>query len=322
MPPRHGALVISLDFELHWGGRDHTAPTSLYAANLHGARRAIPAILERFRQCEIAATWATVGMLFARSPDELRAASPSIRPSYANPRLDPYGEPLGANEAADPLHFAPSLIDAIVATPRQEVATHTFSHFYCLDPGATRAAFAADLAAAVAIAGRRGIATRSIVFPRNQRNPMFDGVLRDAGVIAYRGNPRSWMYTATSAETRWRRVGRLIDTYAPLSGDNTYAWADIAAGDDLRDVPASFFLRPWSRRLAALDGVRVRRICRSIERAARDGRVVHLWWHPHNFGANLAENLGVLDQLLDVYGRCRDRYGMQSLTIGETALAA
>lgn len=322
MPPRRGTLVISLDFEIHWGVRDHAPPTGPYAPNLLGVRRAIPAILDRFRHHEIAATWATVGMLFARSREELAAFSPPIRPTYADPRLDPYAEPLGADEATDPLHFAPSLIDAIAATPGQELATHTFSHFYCLDPGATRDAFAADLTSAVAIAAARGMALRSIVFPRNQRNPAFDGVLRDVGIVAYRGNPRARMYAGAATETHGRRVARLVDTYLPITGDNTYDPSYVASGDGLHDVPASFFVRPWSRRLAPLDGARLRRIGDSMKRAARDGRIVHLWWHPHNFGANTAQNLEFLERILAVYRACRDQYGMRSTTMGDVATSA
>ena len=45
------------------------------------------------------------------------------------------------NEADDPLHYAPSLIDDILRRRRQELATHTFSHCYCLEEGQTEEAF-------------------------------------------------------------------------------------------------------------------------------------------------------------------------------------
>ena len=35
-PARGGALVVSLDFELHWGVRDHVSPSDPYVANLLG----------------------------------------------------------------------------------------------------------------------------------------------------------------------------------------------------------------------------------------------------------------------------------------------
>src|SRR5687767_6180386 len=107
---RRGALVISLDFEIHWGVRDHRPADSPYSANLLGERQAIPAMLRLFEAYGIHATWATVGMLFARTREEWRDLSPHLKPRYTRPELDPYDEPLGENEEADPLHFAPTLI--------------------------------------------------------------------------------------------------------------------------------------------------------------------------------------------------------------------
>jgi peptidoglycan/xylan/chitin deacetylase (PgdA/CDA1 family) len=66
-----GAMVIYLDFELHWGVRDHAPPTRPYRENLDGARAAIPAMLRLFEEFDVRATWATVGFLFAQSRDEI-----------------------------------------------------------------------------------------------------------------------------------------------------------------------------------------------------------------------------------------------------------
>jgi hypothetical protein len=55
--------------------------------------------------------------------------------------------------------------------------------------------------------------------------------------------------------------------------------------------------------------------------AARTGRSFHLWWHPHNFGANLAENLAVLEAVLKHHAHLRDTYGVQPATMAEVARA-
>ena len=131
-----GTFVISLDFELHWGVRDHRTVAD-YRENLLGVRRVVPALLALFSEYGIRATWATVGFLFFESNDELMAALPSERPAYVDKRFDPYaalGE-VGKNEADDPFHFAPTLIRMIQAAPQQEIATHTFSHFYAMADG-------------------------------------------------------------------------------------------------------------------------------------------------------------------------------------------
>lgn len=320
-PP--GALVFSLDFELHWGVLERD-PDGPYGPNLRGARVAVPRMLELFAERGVGATWATVGLLMAGSRAEAERLSPAIRPKYANPRLDAYAVPVGEGEEDDPLHYAPSLVRRIVETPGQELATHTFSHFYCLEPGQTREAFAADLAAAAQAAKPYGARMRSIVFPRNQHNPAYDGALRDAGIVAYRGNPLAWMYRASQAagQTLPLRLARGADAYLPLSGDNGWAWSDLRHENGLCNVPASFFLRPARPGVPALDALSLRRLRRAMESAARAGRVVHIWWHPHNFGVNLEENLGRLRALLDSFAACRDRWGMRALTMADAADAA
>ena len=106
MPPpdsaRPGALVISLDVELHWGVRDLFPLGGPYTAHLVGARAAIPAMLALFARYDVRATWATVGMLFAEGPADRARFDPALRPAYADPALDPYAEPVGAGEADDP----------------------------------------------------------------------------------------------------------------------------------------------------------------------------------------------------------------------------
>src|SRR5690349_14866585 len=109
--PVHGAFVVSLDFELHWGVRDTQPVDGSYRRHLLGAREATPRMLDLFEKCGTAATWATVGMLFARDREEWNAYKPAIIPKYVKKQDDPYQEKVGANEAADPFHYAASLID-------------------------------------------------------------------------------------------------------------------------------------------------------------------------------------------------------------------
>ena len=139
-----GAFVISLDFELMWGVRDKRTIAN-YGANILGVREAIPAMLDLFAERGIACTWATVGFLFFRGKDELMAALPGQLPAYTDGRLSPYDDVArsGADEADDPYHFGLSLLERIRGYPRQEVGTHTFSHFYCLEEGAALADFRA-----------------------------------------------------------------------------------------------------------------------------------------------------------------------------------
>ena len=56
-----------------------------------------------------------------------------------------------------------------------------------------------------------------------------------------------------------------------------------------------------------------------VEQAARTGRIFHLWWHPHNFGAHLRDNLLFLRGILEEVDRRRQRGTIVSLTMAEVA---
>lgn len=320
-----GALVISLDFELHWGLRDAHRVTGPYSRNLLGARTVIPRILDLFTSFGVHATWAVVGMLGCRGRREWEAFRPDELPQYCDSRLSPYEEPVGRNEQDDALHFAPTLIRQIAQTPGQEIGSHTFSHYYCLEPGQTRSAFAADLRAVGAVHRALGLAPpRAIVLPRNQVNCSYLDVISQAGFAVFRGNQKSWMYQPGrgSRVARARRAGRLLDAYVSLAGRHLTAWEDVSLPNGLCNVPASLFLRPCTSSHSPLARVRRARINRALREAAVESKIFHLWWHPHNFGASPDANLCFLESLLTEFAGLRNRDGMISASMSEVADAA
>lgn len=318
----HGAVfVVSLDFELYWGVRDRTT-IDAYKGNLLGVRAVVPALLALFAEYEIHATWATVGFLFFAGRDDLLQGLPSRKPNYANPRLSPYNDlaRTGRDEQQDPFHFAPSLIELIASSPHQEIGTHTFSHYYCLERGQDIAAFRDDLAAAIQVAYGYDLRLQSLVFPRNQCNSQYLAVCAEMGITAYRGNESSWIYQAKNEEDEslLRRAVRFADAYVRLSSHNAHSPREIAGGFPF-NIPASRFLRPYSERLRLLEPLRLRRILGDLTYAAKTGQVYHLWWHPHNFGVNLGENIAFLRRILAHCAHLREAHGMESLNMGELA---
>ncbi len=313
------AFVISLDFELMWGVRDHENIGS-YGAHVLGVREAVPRLLDLFEKNAIRATWATVGFVFCRSKEELFASAPALRPSYVQAGLSNYDyfAEVGSDEKSDPYYFGASLLDRIAACPGQEIGSHSFSHYYCLEAGQTLAEFDADIAAAVAIAKRRGVTLKSFVFPRNQYSDGHLGVLGRNGFKVFRGNERAWAYRATAGagQSNFRRALRLADHYLNLTGQHVHGRLDRAG---LVETPASRFLRPYSRTLAALDRLRLHRITSALDAAAAAGRTFHLWWHPHNFGANIERNFEFLTHILAQFAKHRDRHGMVSANMGDFA---
>lgn len=317
MEVKNGILIVSLDFELYWGLRDKRT-IHQYEENLKGVYKAIERILELFDKYEIHATWATVGFLFAKNTEELKTLFPDKTPNYHNTELNPY-DYIKRSELLDgSCHYARELVERIHEYKNQEIGTHTFSHYYCLENGQSKEEFSSDVAAAVKIAEMRGISIESLVFPRNQWNNEYLPVLNEHGIKAYRGNEKSWLYKAVgqTEENHVRRALRLLDAYLNLSGANSY---DISSLGTIRplNISSSRFLRPVSKRFSVFEGLRRRRIVNALEQAARDNKVFHLWWHPHNFGVNTDENIEFLESILSSFSDMRMKYQMKSFNMGE-----
>ena len=322
MPNHRGSFVISLDFELMWGVRD-VATKSSYGRNILGVHQVIPRLLDCFTKYQIHATFATVGFLFFETKEEMLQHLPQRKPQYKNAVLTPYGDYLnhevGENYKDDLYHFAPQLIELIKNTPHQEISTHTFSHYYCLEEGQSIEDFEQDLKQAISAARLRGCEIKSIIFPRNQFNPEYLKVCIQYGVHIYRNNERSWIYKSRNRdkESKLRRAIRLINAYLNLSGHHCYSDEEMYQGGELVDIPSSRFLRPFSRKLAFLDGLRLRRIKRAMTYAAKNNKMFHLWWHPHNFGINQDENFSFLTKILEHYRELNHKYQFQSINMLE-----
>jgi len=315
-----GVFTVSLDFELYWGLRDKQSIEEC-KYRLQGARKAVPEMLRMFSNSDIHATWATVGFLFFNDADDLNNNIPKLLPKYKREELSPYKYIKEASELHPAYHFAPGLIDLILEHDGQEIGTHTFSHYYCLEEGQSLAQFEADIFSAINIAKAKGVTIESLVFPRNQWNTEYLSSLIKLGVQCYRGNESSWIYKASDdvGQNKFQRAFRLMDAYFNLTGHNTYALKDCIQEKPF-NFPASRFLRPYSAKLAFLDRLRLRRIKNAMSDAAINNRIFHLWWHPHNFGTNANENIAFFGKIVEHFNFLKKNHGMVSLNMGELCL--
>lgn len=318
-------FVISLDFELFWGMFDKVT-ISEYGERIQGEQTAIPRMLALFSEYGIHATWATVGMLMARNKNELLSLLPpkELRPTYEDMNVSSYRYietmPIGRSETDDKYHFGSSLVQKILATPQQEIGNHTFSHYYCIDGHKNSdEVFSADIDAFNRIAETYGINATSIVFPRNQTSLEALRTCYKKGIRAYRGNENHFLYEARkdSSQSLFIRGLRLLDHYLNISGHNTYTIEKRE--NEIVNIPASRFLRPWSKTLRFLEPLRMRRIKNAMTHAGKHGEVFHLWWHPHNFGIDQEENFKNLEEILKHFKILQEKYGMQSASMSDLA---
>ena len=312
-----GSFVISLDFELYWGVRD-VLTREEYGANILGTKTAIPSMVELFEKYNARATFATVGLLFCKSDNDIQQYSPNLKPSYIIKKLSPYEDNFIDIFSSTDTHFysALEIILQLKNSPNIEIGTHTFSHFYCWEAGQSVDEFEADILAAVKIAENNDVVLKSIVFPRNQVSKEYLRVCAKYGITHYRGNPSRFYNEEGGFKNK---ILRFVDTYINIGGDTMYGYDELRE-DSMYNVKASRFFRPYSPRLGFLDSLKLKRIKDEMTSAAMQNKIYHLWWHPHNFGINQKQNLNALESILLHYSMLNQKYEFESQTMSDLSL--
>lgn len=307
-------LVISLDFELLWGVAD--SKDERYYDNITAVRDIIPRLIDLFERFEVGVTWATVGAVCCANLEDFVSSCPKWpHDGTSEAALNPLGNYETLLNTPENLLFAPELVEMIALAPLQELGCHSFGHIYACAEDVSASQFGSDVAAAVLRLKRPKQQISSFVFPRNQVNPEYLSILEQHGFSAFRGNTDHWAYAFSSnrLQSYGSRIFRFVDSYLPLSGSRSVSPEIVT--DSLVDVPASCFFRPYKKQLSILEPLKIRRIKWSMKRAARSGRLFHLWWHPHNFGAHAQENLCQLEEILTYFSLLRQEYNFESLTM-------
>lgn len=309
-----GYFVISLDFELAWGVFDTLVPGK-HQEYFKQTKLVIPEILKVFQDNRIEATWATVGMLFNKNWEEWEKNIPAVIPNYKKSKLSAYefGNSVKSSSSEE-YCFAPELIQEIVNSRGQELATHTYSHYYCLEEGQTAESFDKDLEKAVAVAASMGIKLNSLVFPRNQFAEGYVGICNKHGLNYIRSNPESWYWKDTNSNSILDKFGRTGDAYFNF-GKKSYHFDNVpkTLSQPLQQKASRFF-RPVEGN-NYLRKLKIKRIKAEMERAAKNKEIYHLWWHPHNFGHHPRESMKDLKIILDHFNELNGKYNFQSVNM-------
>lgn len=319
-----GQFVISLDFEKYWGVFDVRTLESNKSILTH-VKPIIIRLLDLCDQYNIKITFATVGFLFAKSKDDLVKFFPSEKPNYSNQKLSPYDlfNTIGNTKEEITYYFADSLLKLIINNGNHEIGSHTFCHYYCNETGQTKKQFEADLKAAIRIAKRYDVNIKSIVFPRNQLNKEYIKVCAQNGITSYRGTENHWMYDTHDTkqlESPLHRIFRLLDAYINVSGHNTYKPSTLLDSENnIVNIRSSRFLRSHNKKLKFLEPLKLSRIKKGMQYAAKNNEMYHLWWHPHNFGTNMEENFIALEEIFKTYSNLNKDHGFESNTMSGLA---
>ena len=321
-----GHFVISLDYEIHWGVFDKRS-VEAYRENLINVGKVIDRLLELCDKYDVKITFSTVGFLFAKDKSELLKYAPKNKPTYHVEKFSPYPliDTIGENEEEDPYHYGLSGIKKIINNGNHEIGTHTFCHYYCHIPGQTIEQFDDDINSAKNIAKSIGVDIKSLVFPRNMIDahkasdiPILN-VLKKHGITSFRGKENSIIYNihTTKFYKNWLifKVLKFLDAYVSLTGPNTYDVLKINTNTDVVNLPSSRLFRAYSNKFKRFEVFKLKRIKRAMTHAAKKNEMFHLWWHPHNFGAQTDENFKNLEYVFKTYKELNNTYGFQSETM-------
>ena len=315
-----GTFTISLDFELHWGCFEHMILDNAQQQYFRNTLNAIPEMLNIFSAHEVHVTWAVVGMLYMPHRTAWINNKPKILPTFENANVSAYDwiDRHGFCGEQDPFHFAPELIDLIKSTPNQEIATHTYSHYFCLEKGQTSAQFKADLKMACQVAFEHGSVINTLIFPRNQFNHEYLSTCAEEGITAIRSSPDIWYWAPATGSGFMKKFFRAGDAYLKFQPIKMFFLKDIKTDQGLPLLlPASRLYRPWKPGQLLQNKLKMSRIFNEMTEAAQKKAYYHLWWHPHNFGNNPQECLNELERIISHYQLLNKKYSFQSLTMNE-----
>jgi peptidoglycan/xylan/chitin deacetylase (PgdA/CDA1 family) len=191
----------------------------------------------------------------------------------------------------------------------QEIGCHTFSHIRATD--CSREQFEAELRACQQASRELGITQRSFVFPWNSVAHVES--LRDCGFIAYRGRSHAWSDTLPVFPAKLFRLlshWLLLRIPLPRPSYESGVW-------NLPDSYLFFSGSGWGEMIPI--SLRILKVKKGLRLAARERRLLHLWFHPFELRNNTEQKLKALESVFKEVNRYRQRGLLDNPTMGELA---
>lgn len=309
---KQGYFLFSLDTELAWGYFDQYRPGRFSKGGVW-ERKAIHRLLDIFDEFEISATWAVVGHMFFAACEKCEVC----------PVLDWKGKYLSFEQIYDTddgLWYGADVIELLQTRgARHEIGFHGYTHKVFDERTMTEAEVKTEISEWQRLAVRKNITPYSVAFPRNQAGYL--KAFKDAGYICYRGDE---LRPKGSRFTLLRKAMNVFDLIFQVRSPLVYD--PILEENGLVNLPASRWLFGMNRRVeAVLDAVglanlRIRPMVDAVKRAAREGKIVHIWAHPEEFTSD--RDFEKLRYLLKQVADEVKQGSMQSITMIDLARKA
>jgi peptidoglycan/xylan/chitin deacetylase (PgdA/CDA1 family) len=266
-----GTFIFSLDCEGYWGMGDVVSVPPREGWTSHQLAQIYRRLVELFDRYGIPGTWAFVAA-FVHTEEEARESGYLLdQPIPYNGRdwAATFKACFGRGQTDGWL--CPDALELVRASGAHEIAAHGFSHLPLNEAHTSSEVADRELDLLDDFWRRRGIRTRTFVYPRNQ-----PGHLARLGrqFDAYR--PPHPLEVCRDPLARLKRLVAELDLWVqPVE----HGGAGMPA-----PLPPALLLnhRAGGRRLVP-PSVTLARVRRMLRRAIESGKVVHLYSHPHNF---------------------------------------
>ncbi len=168
--------------------------------------------------------------------------------------------------------FCPEALDIVKRYNIHEIAAHGFSHVPLSEHTTSRAIVERELTACTKVANHFDLDLKTFVYPRNAIG--HTAALSDAGFAGYREAPRR------SFPLVPKKFASLLTEVNPRSKAETY---QTNPSDDISRIPGGEMINWQHGARKAIPTMASKVHWGSIlADAAKNGKVAHLWLHPHN----------------------------------------
>ncbi|MFX0203839.1 MAG: hypothetical protein ACFFCW_47680, partial [Candidatus Hodarchaeota archaeon] len=213
--------------------------------------------------------------------------------------------------------YGRDIVDAIRnCQVAQEIGCHSFSHISYDEGNCSIAAVASDLEHCRTAFQALDLTCKAFVYPFNRVGHL--RLLPRHGFICYRGpelHTHMRSHFLTPLLKACRLLCRLFAGPPVLRPTLKYKELVNIQASMLFRVPEIKSPKVWR---TILD-FQVKSAKQGLSKAARTGRVFHLWFHPFQFGHRTKEMLGALDEVLSSASRLRSDNKLEILTMGQMA---
>lgn len=312
MMDKKGYFLFSLDTELAWGYFDQYR-SGRFSKDGVWERKAIHRLLDILDEFNISATWAVVGHMFFASCEKCDTC----------PILEWKGKYSSFEkiyDTSDQLWYGADVIDMLQARgASHEIGFHGYTHKVFDERVMTEAEAKIEIAEWHRLAVRKNITPYSVVFPRNRVGHL--KAFKNAGYICYRGDE---LRPKGSRFTLFRKAMNVFDLIFQIRTPLVYD--PILDESGLMNLPASrwfFGMNRWVEAVldaVGLDSLRILPMIEAVKRAAREGKIVHIWAHPEEFKTD--RDFEKLRYLLEQVTVEIEKGSMQSITMIDLARKA